>query len=93
MTESITGQATGQVTGQVTLDPELEEFAGQIADQIESVLVADDGLQGDQEALDLVGDLPCELLELRVQGLLTRHLARHRLSHRLTFFLRMPVPR
>jgi hypothetical protein len=64
MTESI----TGQVTGQVTLDPELEEFAGQIADQIESFLVALQAIVRDEDGGRAISLLLLEVSQVLLAG-------------------------
>jgi hypothetical protein len=64
MTESI----TGQMTGQQTLDPELEEFAGQIADQIESFLVALQAIVRDEDGGRAISLLLLEVSQVLLAG-------------------------
>ena len=60
MTESMTGQAT--------LDPELEEFAGQIADQIESFLVALQAIVRDEDGGRAISLLLLEVSQVLLAG-------------------------
>ncbi len=64
MTESM----TGHVRGPQTLDPELEEFAGQIADQIESFLVALQAIVRDEDGGRAISLLLLEVSQVLLAG-------------------------
>ena len=64
MTESM----TGHVRGRQTLDPELEEFAGQIADQIESFLVALQAIVRDEDGGRAISLLLLEVSQVLLAG-------------------------
>ncbi len=64
MTESM----TGHVSGPQTLDPELEEFAGQIADQIESFLVALQAIVRDEDGGRAISLLLLEVSQVLLAG-------------------------
>ena len=56
------------MTGQQTLDPELEEFAGQIADQIESFLVALQAIVRDEDGGRAISLLLLEVSQVLLAG-------------------------
>ena len=59
---------TESMTGQQTLDPELEEFAGQIADQIESFLVALQAIVRDEDGGRAISLLLLEVSQVLLAG-------------------------
>ncbi len=59
---------TESMTGQPTLDPELEEFAGQIADQIESFLVALQAIVRDEDGGRAISLLLLEVSQVLLAG-------------------------
>ena len=59
---------TESTTGQQTLDPELEEFAGQIADQIESFLVALQAIVRDEDGGRAISLLLLEVSQVLLAG-------------------------
>jgi len=59
---------TETTTGQQTLDPELEEFAGQIADQIESFLVALQAIVRDEDGGRAISLLLLEVSQVLLAG-------------------------
>ena len=59
---------TESTAGQQTLDPELEEFAGQIADQIESFLVALQAIVRDEDGGRAISLLLLEVSQVLLAG-------------------------
>ena len=59
---------TESTTGRQTLDPELEEFAGQIADQIESFLVALQAIVRDEDGGRAISLLLLEVSQVLLAG-------------------------